>query len=76
MDKYRIVVVALSGGAYPNQVYDYEAIRVSPNIYTTIEEIDSFVTAMEDAAKNGVVASRVPAREELLVDELNELALG
>ena len=75
MDKYRIVVVALSGGAYPNQVYDYEAIRVSPNIYTTIEEIDSFVMAMEDAAKNGVVASRVPSRRAV-VDELNELALG
>ena len=69
-------MVALSGGAYPNQVYDYEAIRVSPNIYTTIEEIDTFVMAMEDAAKNGVVANRVPPREELLVDELNELALG
>ena len=75
MDKYRIVVVALSGGAYPNQVYDYEAIRVSPNIYTTIEEIDSFVMAMEDAAKNGVQASRRPARDELLVDELDELAV-
>jgi selenocysteine lyase/cysteine desulfurase len=76
MDKYRIVVVALSGGAYPNQVYDYEAIRVSPNVYTTLEEIDSFITAMEDAAKNGVQASRLPARDELLVDELDELVHG
>jgi hypothetical protein len=48
---------------------------VSPNIYTTIEEIDSFIMAMEDAAKNGVQASRLPARDELLVDELDELAV-
>jgi hypothetical protein len=27
---------------------------VSPNIYTTLEEIDTFVEAMEDAMKNGV----------------------
>jgi hypothetical protein len=27
---------------------------VSPNIYTTLEEIDTFVAAMEDAMKNGV----------------------
>ena len=58
MDKYRIVVVALKGGAPPNQVYDYQAIRVSPNIYTTLEEIDTFVAAMEDAVKNGVPAAQ------------------
>jgi isopenicillin-N epimerase len=54
MDKYRIVVVGLKGGAPPNQVFDYQCLRVSPNIYTTLEEIDTFVTAMEDALKNGV----------------------
>ena len=27
---------------------------MTPNVYTTLEEIDTFVTAMEDAAKNGV----------------------
>jgi hypothetical protein len=30
---------------------------VSPNVYTTLEEIDTFVAAMEDAIKNGVPAS-------------------
>jgi selenocysteine lyase/cysteine desulfurase len=54
MDKYRIIVVALVGGAPPNQVFDYQCLRVSPNIYTTLEEIDTFVAAMEDALKNGV----------------------
>jgi len=54
MDKYRIVAVPLVGGAPPNQVFDYQALRVSPNIYTMLEEIDTFVEAMEDAIKNGV----------------------
>jgi len=53
-DKYRIVVVPLVGGAPPNSVFDYQALRVSPNVYTTLEEIDTFVEAMEDATKNGV----------------------
>jgi isopenicillin-N epimerase len=54
MDKYRIVVVPLVGGAPPNSVFDYQALRVSPNVYTTLEEIDTFVEAMEDAIKSGV----------------------
>jgi len=58
MDKYRIVVVGLKGGAPPNQVFDYQALRVSPNIYTTLEEIDTFVAAMEDAMKNGVPSTQ------------------
>jgi isopenicillin-N epimerase len=54
MDKYRIIVVPLIGGVPPNAVFDYQAIRVSPNVYTTLEEIDTFAMAMEDAIKNGV----------------------
>jgi isopenicillin-N epimerase len=54
MDKYRIIVVPLIGGVPPNSVFDYQAIRVSPNVYTTLEEIDTFAMAMEDAVKNGV----------------------
>jgi selenocysteine lyase/cysteine desulfurase len=60
MDKYRIVVVPLVGGAPPNSVFDYQALRVSPNVYTTLEEVDTFVEAMEDAARNGVPASPDP----------------
>jgi len=54
MNKYRIVVVPLVGGVPPNQVFDYQALRVSPNVYTTLEEIDTFVEAMKDALENGV----------------------
>jgi isopenicillin-N epimerase len=60
MDRYRIVVVPLVGGAPPNSVFDYQALRVSPNVYTTLEEVDTFVEAMEDAAKNGVPGSPDP----------------
>lgn len=58
MEKYRIIVVPLVGGAPPNQVFDYQCLRVSPNIYTTLEEIDTFVGAMEDAMKNGVPSTQ------------------
>jgi selenocysteine lyase/cysteine desulfurase len=53
-NNYRIIVVPLVGGAPPNSVFDYQALRVSPNVYTTLEEIDTFVEAMEDAVKSGV----------------------
>jgi len=62
MDKYRIIVVPLVGGAPPNSVFDYQALRISPNIYTTLEEIDTFVLAMEDAIKGGVPAELAAAR--------------
>ena len=57
MNKYRIIVVPLVGGVPPNARFDYQAIRVSPNVYTTLEEIDTFTMAMEDAIKNGVPTS-------------------
>ncbi len=53
-DKYRIVVNAVVGGTPPNQVFDYQGLRVTPNVYTTLQEIDLFVEAMQDALKNGV----------------------
>ena len=54
MDEYRIVVVPLVGGVPPNSVFDYQALRVSPNVYTTLEEIDTFVMAMEEAIKGNM----------------------
>ena len=62
MDKYRIIVVPLVGGVPPNSVFDYQALRVSPNVYTTLEEIDTFAMAMEDAIKNGVPTTQASAR--------------
>ncbi len=70
LDKYRIIVVGLKGGAPPNQVFDYQCLRVSPNIYTTLEEIDTFVAAMEDAMKNGVPTSSA-SRQNAPPDEWN-----
>ena len=46
-DRYRIITTAVTRE-------DYEGIRVTPNIYTTLEEIDTFSTAMEDLLKNGL----------------------
>lgn len=49
-DKYRIIANAIVRD-------DYQGIRVTPNVYTTLEEIDTFVAAMEDLLKNGVPAA-------------------
>jgi hypothetical protein len=54
MDRYRIVINAVVGGQPPAQVFDYTGLRVTPNVYTTLQEIDTFVEAMQDALKNGV----------------------
>jgi isopenicillin-N epimerase len=56
MDRYRIVVNAVVGGDPPAQVFDYSGLRVTPNVYTTIEEVDTFAQAMLDVAKNGLPA--------------------
>src|SRR5207253_9130984 len=53
-NKYRIIAAAMLGGPYPAQQFDYQGIRITPNVYTTLEEIDTFVDAMKDAVKNGV----------------------
>src|ERR1043165_5041504 len=48
-NKYRIIVTAINRP-------EYNGIRVTPNIYTPLEEIDTFVAAMEDLLKNGLPA--------------------
>jgi nucleoside-diphosphate-sugar epimerase len=62
-DKYRIVVNARFGGALPNPVYDFKGLRVTPNVYTTIEEIDTFAQAMLDVAKKGLPPAAPAARD-------------
>jgi isopenicillin-N epimerase len=52
-DKHRIIVVAIKQGELPGPRFDYEGIRVTPNIYTTLEEIDTFAAAMEDLLQGG-----------------------
>ena len=48
-DKWRIV-------ATPIVHAEYEGVRVTPNVYTTLEEIDTFVRAMEEIAARPVNA--------------------
>jgi isopenicillin-N epimerase len=59
-NNYRIIAVPLVGGAPPNSVFDYQALRVSPNVYTTLEEIDTFIEAMEEAVRSGVPETSDP----------------
>ncbi len=35
---------------------EYEGLRVTPNVYTTLEEIDEFAAVMEKVAKGGIPA--------------------
>ena len=42
-EKWRII-------ATPIKHAEYEGIRVTPNVYTTLEEVDTFVEAMEQSA--------------------------
>jgi selenocysteine lyase/cysteine desulfurase len=50
-DRYRIIVTAVSQGEPPAQRFDYQGIRVTPNIYSTLEEVDTFAAAMEEFVK-------------------------
>jgi len=56
-NKYRILGQAMVKRPYPGQQFDYQGVRITPNVYTTLDEIDTFVLAMRDALKNGAAAS-------------------
>jgi isopenicillin-N epimerase len=43
--KYRIITAAIKRS-------DYQGLRVTPNIYTTLEEVDTFAAAIEDLLRN------------------------
>jgi selenocysteine lyase/cysteine desulfurase len=47
-DKWRII-------ATPIVHAEYEGIRVTPNVYTTLDEIDTFADCMEEISKSGGV---------------------
>jgi selenocysteine lyase/cysteine desulfurase len=57
MDRYRIVINAVVGGQPPQQVFDYSGLRVTPNVYTTLQEVDTFVEAMQEVLKKGIPAA-------------------
>ena len=46
-NKYRIFVVAIN---HP----EFTGCRITPHVYTTVEEIDRFADAMESIIKNGI----------------------
>src|SRR5881397_1134924 len=49
--KYRIITAAIKRS-------DYQGLRVTPNVYSTLEELDTFSTAIEDLLKNGATTSQ------------------
>jgi selenocysteine lyase/cysteine desulfurase len=53
-DKYRIIANAVVQGPYPGPQFPYQGIRITPNVYTTLEEIDTFADAIEEVLKNGL----------------------
>ena len=58
-DKYRIIVAALARSEMPGQQFDYQGVRVTPNVYTTIDEVDTFAHAMEELAR--MPPGKIPA---------------
>jgi selenocysteine lyase/cysteine desulfurase len=55
-DKHRIVIVAVGHENPKEPSMTYRGLRVTPNIYTPLEEIDTFVEAMRKIARNGLEA--------------------
>ena len=55
-DKYRIVIVSVGHENAKTPSLSYRGLRVTPNIYTPLEEIDTFVEAMQNVVKNGLPA--------------------
>jgi selenocysteine lyase/cysteine desulfurase len=45
-NKYRIITASIKHA-------DYQGLRVTPNIYTTLQEVDAFGDALEDLLRNG-----------------------
>jgi selenocysteine lyase/cysteine desulfurase len=50
-DKYRIVIAALAQGPMPGQQFPYQGIRVTPNVYTSVNDVDTFAHAMLELLK-------------------------
>ncbi len=53
-DKYRIVITAVGHENPKDPSLTYHGLRVTPNIYTPLEEIDTFVEAMQKVLKSGL----------------------
>jgi isopenicillin-N epimerase len=46
-DRYRIIVTPIVHA-------EFQGVRVTPNVYTTLAEVDAFTEVMESLAKNGL----------------------
>ena len=46
-NKYKLIVVPIIRD-------DYKGLRVTPNVYTTLDEVDTFTDRMLEAIKRGV----------------------
>ncbi len=55
-DEYRIVITSVGHENEKTPSLSYRGLRVTPNIYTPLEEIDTFVEAMQNVVKNGLPA--------------------
>ena len=55
-DNHRIVITSIGHDNPDDAAMSYRALRVTPNIYTPLEEIDTFVEAMRAVIKNGLPA--------------------
>jgi selenocysteine lyase/cysteine desulfurase len=53
-DNYRIVITSVGHENTKEPSLTYRGLRVTPNIYTTLEEIDTFVEAMQKVLKTGL----------------------
>ncbi|HVZ19506.1 MAG TPA: aminotransferase class V-fold PLP-dependent enzyme [Vicinamibacterales bacterium] len=57
LDAHRIVVAAEVDQKRPGPVFEHQGLRVTPNVYTTLDEIDRFTEVMRGVLKNGVPAA-------------------
>ena len=53
-DKHRIIVTSVGHENEKEPSLSYRGLRITPNIYTPLEEIDYFVEAMQGVIKNGI----------------------
>ena len=53
-DKYRIVITTVGHENTKDPSLTYRGLRVTPNIYTPLEEIDTFVEAMQTVLTKGL----------------------
>jgi selenocysteine lyase/cysteine desulfurase len=55
-DKHRIIVTGVGHENVKTPSLSYRGLRITPNLYTPLEEIDYFVEAMQKVARNGLPA--------------------